>query len=432
MSGTANRFGDLLKTRIGLDAGSIGDAAIERAVRLRSAASGAVNDNDYWRHLQTHPAEVQALIEAVVVPETWFYRYPESLAALVAVVRDQFEDRAAVRILSLPCSTGEEPYSIVMALLDAGIAAERIVVDAVDISERVIGFARHAVYGSNSFRGEAQGLLRERHFTPAERGQALSPRVVGRVRFQQGNLFDSSLLAGAAPYDVVFCRNLLIYFDAPTQERAVKLLARLARPDGLMFVGPAEASLLTRQGMPSIGRPNAFAFSLARAKTPAAEDRRWFAADAAKRSPISLAPMQATSYTAQSRAPRSVRQPVAVPAPMHVPVPVSVQATETTSDAATELRRLADLGRVDEALAACERWLASSGPTAEAYYFQGLLHDAAGRAHLAQSGYRKALYLDPVHKPALLQLSALLESQGDIEGAHRLKARARRKEREHG
>ncbi|MES2531452.1 MAG: protein-glutamate O-methyltransferase CheR [Pseudomonadota bacterium] len=420
MSATANRFGHLLKTRIGLDAGSIGEAAIERAVRLRCAASGAVNDNDYWRHLQTHPAEVQALIEAVVVPETWFYRYPESLAALVDVVRDPFKDRETIRILSLPCSTGEEPYSIVMALLDAGIAAERIVVDAVDISERVIDFARHAVYGGNSFRGEAQSLLRERHFTPTERGQALSQRVVGRVRFKQGNLFDTLLLAGAEPYDVVFCRNLLIYFDAPTQERAVKVLARLARPDGLMFVGPAEASLLTRQGMPSIGRPNAFAFSLARAK------------------PTPPAPMQATPHAAHSWAPRTARAPVAVAAPIPVParmptaMPAAAQANEATADAAAESRRLADLGRVDEALAACERWLATSGPSAEAYYFQGLLHDAAGRVQQAQAGYRKALYLDPAHAPALLHLAALLESQGDIEGAQRLKARARRKERQHG
>jgi chemotaxis protein methyltransferase WspC len=88
--------------------------------------------------------------------------------------------------------------------------------------------------------------------------------------------------------------------------------------------------------------------------------------------------------------------------------------------------------RLDEALAACERWLATSGPSADAYYFQGLLHDAAGRAHQAQTGYRKALYLDPAHTRALLQLAALLESQGDLEGARRLKTRASRKERKHG
>ncbi len=420
MNAVRNRFGHLLKARIGLDAGSIGEAAIERAVRLRCAASGAVDDDDYWKRLQQHPAEVQALIEAVVVPETWFYRYPESLAALADAVRERFKDRETVRILSLPCSTGEEPYSIVMALLDAGVDAERIVVDAVDISEKVIDFARRAVYRNNSFRGEAQGPLRERHFTQTERGQALSQRVVDRVRFQQGNLFDSLLLAGAAPYDVVFCRNLLIYFDAPTQERAVKILRRLTRSDGLMFVGPAEASLLTRQGMPSIGRAHAFAFSLARAP----ERQPWRTTQGSipgsMAPPASAAP--ARPHPARDRSLRAVSPPTQAPEP----------SSGAALDAATELLRLADLGRLEEALAACDRWLAASGPSADAYYFQGLLHDAAGRLQQAQTGYRKALYLDPGHARALLQLAALLESQGDIEGARRLKARASRKEREHG
>lgn len=423
MTPTGNRFGELLKNRIGLDMGSVGETAIARAVRLRSAACGAASEAAYWTLLQKNAGEVQALIEAVVVPETWFYRYPESLDALVDVVRERLERRDPIRILSLPCSTGEEPYSIVMALQDAGIAADRITVDAVDVSGKVIDFAQHAIYGSNSFRGDVQGLLRERYFTPSERGQALSARVKGRVRFQQGNLFDPLLLAGSAPYDVVFCRNLLIYFDAMTQERAVRVLKRLTQTDGLLFVGPAEASLLTRQGVPAMGRPNAFAFSMSASTTPS-RPRANAAETLFVRAPVpSPRGSGSPSFPLRRSAavPASNWRPDPTPAPTTAPPPV-----------AAELLRLADLGHLDDALAACERWLASSGPSAEAFYFQGLLHDAAGRPQQAQTGYRKALYLEPTHTRALLQLSALLQSQGDVEGAQRMKTRARRKDRQHG
>lgn len=412
---TANpRFGDLLKQRIGLDAASIGDAAIARAVRLRSTACGAVDDEHYWALLQTSPAEVQQLIEAVVVPETWFNRYPESLATLVTVVRERLSSSAKVRILSIPCSTGEEPYSIVMALFDAGIPADAIAVDAVDVSEKVIAFAQRAVYGTNSFRGEVAGL-RERYFTPSPQGEVLSRRVVERVDLRAGNLFDPQLFAGAPPYDIVFCRNLLIYFDAPTQERALAVLTRATHATGALFVGPAEASLLTRHGLRAMA-PHAFGFHVAR--TPAAP--RALSAHAA--SSVSMTRPRAGAVAAP-RAP-GWAHPVGRPSRPVVVPPPDIEGLDA-------LRRLADRGPAAEALAACERWLATHAPTAQAYGLQGVLHDSLGQPRQAEAAYRKALYLEPSHAESLVHLAALLEAQGDLEGARRLQARSARRERRH-
>ena len=136
-------------------------------------------------------------------------------------------------MLSLPCSSGEEPYSIAMALLDAGVPASRFQIDALDISERVVQFARRGLYGRNSFRGDALDY-RDRYFTETGDGHQLSAQVMERVRFQSGNLFDAGLLAHAPAYDFVFCRNLLIYFDQATQERAVQVLRRHTREDGVV------------------------------------------------------------------------------------------------------------------------------------------------------------------------------------------------------
>ncbi|WP_219216825.1 CheR family methyltransferase [Variovorax boronicumulans] len=414
---THPRFGDLLKQRIGLDAGSIGDAAIARAVRLRSTACGAADDAHYWALLQSSPAEVQQLIEAVVVPETWFNRYPESLTALVEVVRARLSRSTKVRILSLPCSTGEEPYSIVMALLDAGIPADSIAVDAVDVSEKVIAFAQRAVYGANSFRGDVAGL-RERYFSASPQGEVLARRVAERVSLRAGNLFDPQALAGAQLYDIIFCRNLLIYFDAPTQERALDVLTRATHATGALFVGPAEASLLTRHGLRAMA-PHAFGFYVGRAPVAA----RTVSARATPAAPR----LRPGPGAAAPRAPARVH-PVAPPAP---PVVAPVVASPPDIDGLDALRRLADRGPAADALAACEHWLATHVPAAQVYGLQGMLHDSLGQPRQAEAAYRKALYLEPSHAESLVHLAALLAAQGDLEGARRLHARSARQERRH-
>jgi len=409
-------FSALLKRRMGLDSGSIGKAAVERAVRRRMGAAGIDDERDYLLQAQASPDEMQQLIEAIIVPETWFFRYPESQAAMAGLARERLyaagAENRVLRVLSLPCSSGEEPYSIVMALLDAGVPAERFLVDAVDISVRMVEFAQRAVYGRNSFRGDGLAY-RDRYFSETADGHRLAAHVAGRVRFRPGNLFDPDLLAGAPPYDFVFCRNLLIYFDAATQERAVQVLLRFTRDDGALFVGPAETSLLTARRLPAVPFARAFAFHAQALPPPAA-------APAPRLRPL------AHSWTPP-------RRPVAqAPAP-GLPLPQAASPPEPAAeqDAQASLRRiaaLADQGRVRDAMAQCRAHIDRHGASAEALYLQGLLQDAAGDARQAQAAYRKALYLDPAHREALLHLAALVASDGDHEGARRLQARAAREE----
>ncbi len=196
-----DRFERLLKSRIGLDASSVGSAVIERAVRQRMSGLALHDEDEYWMRLNGSPGEVQALIEAVVVPETWFFRYPESFTTLARLAFERLPSLGggrALRILSLPCSTGEEPYSIVMALLDAGLSEYLFEVDALDVSARVIERASLGVYGRNSFRGDELGF-RDRHFSEVADGYQLAEQVRRKVRFRCGNLLDPGLLAGEAP-----------------------------------------------------------------------------------------------------------------------------------------------------------------------------------------------------------------------------------------
>ncbi|KJH75513.1 CheR family methyltransferase [Pseudomonas sp. ES3-33] len=410
------RFFDFLKERIGLDVTSVGPAIIERAVRQRSTANHALTADDYWHRLQGSRDEQQALIEAVIVPETWFFRYPESfatLAKLAATRLAQINNLRALRILSLPCSTGEEPYSIAMALLDAGLKPHQFKVEGMDVSPLSVEKARRAVYGNNSFRGQ-DIEFRERYFTAEDEGYRLDERVLDQVRLQVGNLLDPALLANEPAYDFVFCRNLLIYFDLPTQQQVFEVLKRLTHVDGVLFIGPAEGSLLGRFGMRSIGIPQSFAFSRQAAPEPvAAFLPTVLPTPQAQRQPVNyVAPARPRPFATVAPAPRAVKTP--------------------PSDAAALLVNIAELaneGKSAEARAACESYLRSHEPVAQVFYWLGLLSDIAGSALEAQGFYRKALYLEPQHPDALMHLAALLQSQGDTAGARRLQDRAARSER---
>jgi chemotaxis protein methyltransferase WspC len=171
---TFARFEQLLERTMGLNAASIGAAAIERAVRARLAAC-KLEDADagrYWQQVQRSPEELQALVEEVVVPETWFFRDPQAFAAMTHIITKEWLPAHAsgvLRLLSLPCSTGEEPYTMAMALIDAGVPCDRFMIDAVDISGEALARARRGVYGGNSFRGQNLSF-RDRHFERLERG----------------------------------------------------------------------------------------------------------------------------------------------------------------------------------------------------------------------------------------------------------------------
>ncbi|MBA1288990.1 CheR family methyltransferase [Pseudomonas japonica] len=405
------RFLDFLYQRIGLDAASVGPAMIERVVRQRQAALGLAALEAYWALLSSDDAEQQALIEAVIVPETWFMRYPESFAAFGRLARARWHEQGGarpLRVLSLPCSTGEEPYSLAMALFDAGLSASAFVIHAVDVSPQSLAKARRGLYGRNSFRGDYKAF-QARYFTATPEGHHVQPRLLEQIHLQPGNILDPLLLAGEQPYDFVFCRNLLIYFDVPTQQQAVNALKAFTREDGVLFIGPAEGSLLASNGMRPLGLAQAFAF--VRQPEPAQAPRLTM--------PLPL--------PVPRPAPRAAPVTVTM-APVPRPVPPAAPVVEAAGSAAllAQIAALADAGKSAEARAACERYLKDHPPQAQVFYWLGLLSDAGGNALEAQNFYRKALYLEPQHPEALAHLAILLAARGDAEGARRLQARATR------
>jgi chemotaxis protein methyltransferase WspC len=434
MNAADPRFEAWLSRETGIDATSLGAKVLERVratqddgeTDVEMAGGDSISIDSYWRLLSASPEERQALVEALVVPETWFFRDREAFVALARLANERLvrEPARALRVLSAPCSTGEEPYSIAMALLDAGIGPERFTIDALDISERAIELAGRAVYGRNSFRGAALEF-RERHFSPMEPGWRLDERVRQAVRFTQANLFELAASADAR-YDFIFCRNVLIYFHRDAQDNAIRLLDAQLAYDGAIFVGPAETGLMMRHAMTSARIPLAFAFRRAQPEdlvqrvTPGAP--RSIAVPGPARAPLPVV----TPTVARTAAfkPVSVSAPRPGPVRKQHPAPLHGQVKPPVS--LDDVRRLADAGQFDEAERLSHEFVIVHGPHAEAFCLLGLIADARGQRADANDFYRKALYLDPTHYEALTHRAALLEIDGDIAGAQQLLRRAQR------
>jgi chemotaxis protein methyltransferase WspC len=396
-----NEVEQLLRETMGLDAASIGSNTIQRSVLFRMKVVGVNAVEDYCQMLATSSTEWNLLVEAVIVTETWFFRDREAFAALIRLVLKEWlpeNPTGVLRVLSLPCSSGEEPYSLVMALLDAGIPAQRFHVDGVDISAQALARARQGIYGKNSFRG-TDLAFRDEYFQSTPGGYVLNPWVRNCVHFFEANLLANGFMAGKGNYDYIFCRNLLIYFDRPTQRKALQQIERLLTPSGCLFVGPAEQPLVLRHGFVSANIPMAFA----------------------------------------CRKPR----PFSPVAPSPFPSRHNLEGANPSSTAATGLsnvelaggvndqldlglaRRLADAGRFREASAICEAHLLAHGASAQAYFLLGLVHDASDHVS-ARDYYRKALYLDPNHYDTLLQMAGLSQKNGDLVRALTFRNRALR------
>ena len=404
------RVEHLLWKTIGLDAASIGSKSIERSARQRMKALGLRRLEDYQQLLESSPAERSELVESVVVTETWFFRDAECVAAFARLMAGEWlsaHPAVPARLLCIPCATGEEPHSLVMALLDAGVAPERYELEAVDVSARALAHAEQGIYGRNSFRG-GDLAFRDRYFQPVKEGYALDPAVRRCVRFRQDNILSEDFLPGHASYDFIFCRNLLIYFDRSMQRKAIARIESLLAPSGVLLVGPVEQSLILDHGFTKANIPLAFT----RRKAASAVNQKgpdW----SSKPASVPAKPPRKSHLQPQRHA-GSGLMPSRPDKPPH-PLPDGLETAQ----------RLADAGRLREAAEICEAHLRERRPCAQAYYLLGLVRDAGGDDS-AIDCYRRALYLEPDHYESLVQMALLLQKNGDAARARVFQSRAQR------
>jgi chemotaxis protein methyltransferase WspC len=400
-----------VRERLGLEPAALGPSGLTRAVETRVRATRSPSVEAYLPLLLAS-AEANALAGELAIPETWFFRGGRRLFDGLAdflLRRSARTPGKPARALSIPCSTGEEPYSLAIALYERLAPPDAVRIDAVDVSAPHLERGTAGLYPDASFR-ESGINPRPTHFAPAADRWQLLPHLRQAVQFRQANVTDTSFLPGEPPYDLIICRNLFIYLTADGRKRAMAHLDRLLAPDGRLCLSAAEADRLPAGKFAHDG-PNEFCV--------------FVRASAATTSGVFPA-TQPASGGSGVKSGVFARPPIPLPPPTPVVPPPSVPLPAAPSSSFELARVLADAGKLPESRAACEQACAANPGSADGYPLLGAILLAEGNAVAAGNAFRKALYLAPDHPDALAHLLVLADRRGDADQADALRRRLAR------
>lgn len=232
-----------IRDRSGIDFAAYKHATINRRLRRRMIATGVTTVNDYRAYLQRNPDEYQRLVNSFLIKVTEFFRDPELFNYLrdnvLPNLLDSAEESGELRVWSAGCATGEEAYSLAVLIAELLEARQQnlvVRIFATDVDGDAVAFARQGIYPSSAISHLPEETIR-RHFTPTDGSYEVKKHIRAMVIFGQHDL------GQRAPFpriDLVLCRNVLIYFTAELQKRALQLFAFSLRDGGYLVLGKAE------------------------------------------------------------------------------------------------------------------------------------------------------------------------------------------------
>ncbi len=404
---------ELLFREIGLECTSVGQATIEAAVRCRMAECGIKSDEDYWKLLTSSTNELDLLIDEVTVPETWFFRDKQPFNFLMRYInaRWSWEKRdKPFRILSVPCSTGEEPYSIAISCLEAGLNEQQICVDAFDINRHSLAKAQNGIYGKNSFRDSVFQKFIHYFQMMSEDKYAVRNNVLRVVNFYRDNVLRCGFSAGRRPYDVIFCRNLLIYMADDARRTILNTLSTLLKKDGLLFVGHAEALPIVDEVFHPLKETGAFAYCNSKSNH----------CDKGKANFIFDLPNAKNGFLTSRAFSPAIGNLLSK---RNFSPPVCDERTLGDDPSLTEAELMAKNGQLTAAEALCHEFIENNPLSAKAFFILGLIAQTKGDLTLAEDHLQKVIYLNPEHEQALLHLAFIYDSQGDFDKANNIRTR---------
>ncbi|MFC4071279.1 CheR family methyltransferase [Actinoplanes subglobosus] len=404
------RFRELLQKRLGWTFADNDLGQTAEVLAARSQAHG-LSTREYLDRLagRRWAAEVAELAGALSITETYFFRHSEQFRVLrERVLPELIEARSGqrvLRLLSVGCSSGEEAYSLAIAAIRARPGPDWIVtVTGVDANRDMLRRARAAVYSPWSLRDTPEDV-RRRWFRPAEGGFRVADEVTATVRFVEHNVAaDDPQLWHPARYDVIFCRNLLMYLTADTVAELIRRMTRALTDGGFLFLGHTD----------SLGsRPDGL--ELCHADGTVYYQRR---VAAVPRDPAPAAPPPRPARAAAPPRPQADAGDGRRRALSLMRDDRFAEALDAvgTGDVLVRGVLLAQLGRVDEARDTANRLLHTGGPQADAHHLLGVCHEL-DCADQAVGQYRLAAYLDPQFAMPRLRMGLLARRRGDDRGA---------------
>jgi chemotaxis protein methyltransferase CheR len=402
-TGTTARLRRLLRERAGLTARHLSDHEL---IRLARRAVGAEDDPEALAdRIGADFLSWERLLALVTVGETYFLRGGEQIAALrehlLPRLVEARRDVRRLRLWSAGCATGEEAYSLAMLLAELpGLAGWDVVVLGTDVNPAALDVARAGRYTSWSLRGVSPAAV-ERHLHREGREHVVDPALRARVRFAAASLTDPRDPTGGIVdglFDLVLCRNVLMYLDPRVVPDLLHRIAARLAPDGALLVSPSEWHLPTAAGLASERVGAAVAFRGGVPADPGGAGRRVDLWDPAP----PLPGLDLTGPVAPGRAPAS-RSGNGRP-----PAPRAAGLTALLADA----RRSASEGRLDDADRALDRILDLEPLSAPAHLLRALVLQERGRPDDALAHLRRCLYADPELLIGRFALGALLRQLG--------------------
>ena len=414
MHSPLNKIKLIVKEKIGLDSSTIGDSTIEKIIQQRMHKCKMDDFENYYQLVNDNREELSELLEVVVIPETWFFRDIRPFEIIYKKIKQQItENKTGIfKILSIPSSTGEEPYSLAMYLIDKGIDAARFTIDAVDISCRALKCAEQGVYGNNSFRGKHYHEYQQRHFEKEGDFYKINSNIKNKVKFYRLNILQGDPTL-KLKFDFILCRNLLIYFDIPTKLIAFKNLSNFLKDSGYLFIGHSEFGSVPDIFFQNTGFEKAFALI-----KPGHPDYR-------KKETEKTTKTTPSSDKKQTPIAKPFKQKKAFESLIKKEKPTASKDTiNNAEDVLKKIRKLADSANYDEAENICRQLINDNGEDVESLFLLGLINSSQNKTKIAEPLFRKGLFLDPKHYESLIHLSLLLQEAGDSKNAELLKRRA--------
>jgi chemotaxis protein methyltransferase CheR len=244
--GAVSLLRDLVHERTGLfyDDARLGQMADRLGPLVANRGFGTFLDYYYFlKYDEISAQEWHRVMDALSVPETYFWREIDQLQAVAdtvipALVRTL---NRRVRVWSIPCASGEEPLTLAM-LLDQRGTLDRVTIEASDASQAALNAAAAGLYRERAFRSLPHAL-RDRYFQPEGPRWRVDPALSGRILWSRVNLVDTTEVARHAAADIIFCRNVFIYFSDTAIRRVVDAFARAMPTPAYLCVGAAESLL---------------------------------------------------------------------------------------------------------------------------------------------------------------------------------------------
>ncbi|HZI16033.1 MAG TPA: protein-glutamate O-methyltransferase CheR [Myxococcus sp.] len=411
---TLGRVEEVLRAACGLTLAHSLRRSLETALRRAARAQGVEPAAFLRMLLLREPVAVEGFIEHAVIGETYFFRHPEHLRTLARLALPH--PGPVFQVWSAGCASGEEPYSIAMALLAAGMAESRFRVLATDVSTRALQRAKDGVYGPWSLR-RIEPELEKSYLVARGEELSVSPQVRRLVDFRRHNLAVEP--PPASGVSAIFCRNVLIYFQPELVHTVLEHFISALVPGGLLFVSPAEVPLTNGLGLETVDaegtvvlRVPASGWTRPAPPAPEAPESSYTPARVERARPPVAKPRQRPAPAVAQRVPaREPAPPVAQRVPAADPLGRALEAARA--------------GRYDEAEALARE--AARGLVPEAYLLLAMVAEARGDLNGAEKAVRQALYLEPqlaIGHATLVALYGRMDRREDAERARQNALRA--------